>query len=60
MSSPLLRRPVIGWALTPAVLAGPARLAHGHVVIEEYVERGRTRDGHEPRCAAVWRSACMP
>jgi hypothetical protein len=34
--------------LAPAVLAGPARLAHGHVVIEELVERGRTRDGHEP------------
>jgi hypothetical protein len=34
--------------LAPDVLAGPAPLARGQVIIEEYVQRGHTRDGHEP------------
>jgi hypothetical protein len=34
--------------LAPDVLAGPAPLARGQVVIEEYVHGGHTRDGHEP------------
>jgi hypothetical protein len=34
--------------LAPDVLAGPAPYARGHVIIEEYVQRGHTRDGHEP------------
>jgi hypothetical protein len=32
----------------PAVWAGPAPLAKGHVVVERYVQQGTTRDGHEP------------
>jgi len=32
----------------PAVWAGPAPLAGGHVVVERYVQQGTPRDGHEP------------
>jgi hypothetical protein len=32
----------------PAVLAGPAPLARGHIIIEAYVTRGHTRNAHEP------------
>ena len=35
--------------LAPPVLTGPAPLALGWGVVEEYVERGRTRDGHDPQ-----------
>jgi hypothetical protein len=35
--------------LAPEVLAGPLPLGNGHAVIERYVERGSTRDGHEPK-----------
>lgn len=34
--------------MAPEVLAGPTALGRGHGVIERYVERGSTRDGHEP------------
>lgn len=34
--------------LAAPVLAGPAPLARGWGVVERYVERGRTRDGHAP------------
>jgi aminoglycoside phosphotransferase (APT) family kinase protein len=42
-----------GIGLAPNVLRGPAPLGQGFATVEEYVDRGSIRNGHEPavRCA---------